>query len=367
MYTLSDQQIEFIRDDLRARGIARVSLQHDLLDHICCLIEDTFDGKDDFEGFYRQILKRFYRHELAEIEEETIRLLTFKQYYTMKKIMLGSGTVAAVFLTTGIALKFLHLPGAAIALVLGVFSLSFLFLPLLFLLRMKEKPEPTDKAVLAIGAVCAILVSLGILFKMMHWPGANIMVMVSLGILLLVFLPIFFFSGIRRPERKVNTLVSSMLIVAGSGLLLMLVRTPSASHALYVADTGGYVRSEQVLTQLRSARPLSEKAEAVLRTGDAIKSYLVGTQIGSPTIPVDFEERDLLLGDHQVGDYLPRHDARLVAFIAAIEAYNRDASQKIDTRHSLTDTPQRRLTDALCDVTHLQMEVLLGDKAMAQK
>ena len=76
MYVLSDIQIDFIRNDLRARGITRVELQDDLLDHVCCIIERNLKSDGDFEGYYQQIIPTFYRNILKSIlyilEIETI-------------------------------------------------------------------------------------------------------------------------------------------------------------------------------------------------------------------------------------------------------------------------------------------------------
>ena len=48
MIELSDIQLEYIRNDLRARGITRVELQDDLLDHICCIMERILKSDFDF-------------------------------------------------------------------------------------------------------------------------------------------------------------------------------------------------------------------------------------------------------------------------------------------------------------------------------
>lgn len=365
MYTLSDQQIEFISDDIRARGIALVSLQHDLLDHICCLIEDTFEEGDDFESFYRRTISTFYKKELGEIEEETIRMLTFKHYHHMKKIMMGSGVVSVALLTTGIALKFLHLPGAAVVLFTGAILLSFLFLPVLFLLKMKERQRTADRFILGFGAISAILVSTGILFKMMHWPGANVMIMSSLGVLLLLFLPVYFFTGIRMPERKVNTIVSSMLIVAGSGLLLMLIRIPASSRTLYLADTEAFVRNERLLTRLRAASPVSGPAGKLLDACESLKQAIVENQTGAPSIPSDFATRYVVLGDGQVGDMARVDAAKFESLRNALADYNQTAAQPISEARTLLDTPQRRLSDALSDLTRIEMEVLLQQRTTA--
>jgi hypothetical protein len=67
MYQLSEQQIAFILDDISARGIETDSLQQDLLDHICCVIEHGLEENGDFGAFYQTIIQTFYKMDLREI------------------------------------------------------------------------------------------------------------------------------------------------------------------------------------------------------------------------------------------------------------------------------------------------------------
>src|SRR5678815_1485779 len=99
MYTLSNEQLDFISSDIRARGVELESLQQDLLDHVCCIIEQNLEAGGDFEGYYLATIQTFYKTELKEIEEETLFLLTNKNYYAMKKIMLFSGASSAIVLS----------------------------------------------------------------------------------------------------------------------------------------------------------------------------------------------------------------------------------------------------------------------------
>ena len=43
MYYLSDQQIEYILNDIRRNGVEMEDLQLNLLDHICCIIEQNLE------------------------------------------------------------------------------------------------------------------------------------------------------------------------------------------------------------------------------------------------------------------------------------------------------------------------------------
>ena len=78
MYCLNEKQIDFILDDIRRNGVELEDLQSNLLDHICCIIEQELEENGDFEQFYFSTIKKFYKNELREIEEETISLLNFK-------------------------------------------------------------------------------------------------------------------------------------------------------------------------------------------------------------------------------------------------------------------------------------------------
>src|SRR5687768_11016721 len=105
MYQLSEEQIAFISRDIKSRGLEMESLQEDLLDHVCCIIEQNLEANGNFEAFYLQTIRTFYKTELKEIEEETLFLLTHENYYAMKYIMISSGGFSAIVLSLGIVFK----------------------------------------------------------------------------------------------------------------------------------------------------------------------------------------------------------------------------------------------------------------------
>jgi hypothetical protein len=85
MYNVSDQQVNFILSDLTEHGIRIESLRHNLLDHICILIEQNLEPGGDFEEYYHKAIKAFYTNELQEIEEETLFLLTAKNRLVLSR------------------------------------------------------------------------------------------------------------------------------------------------------------------------------------------------------------------------------------------------------------------------------------------
>lgn len=365
MHTLNDQQIDFISNDIRTRGIAMVSLQHDLLDHICCVMEQELEPGGDFEQCYLSVISRFYRSELKEIETETVHLLTHKNYYTMKKTMMASGALSVGILTAGIIFKFLHLPGAAMMLVLGIFILSFIFLPLTFLLRVGEKQEKSQKAISVVGGVCAMLISLGVLFKIMHWPGANMMCSLSLLMMIFIFIPVYFFTGFRNPATKVNTIVSSIMMFTGCILVLTLIRAPHATRKEYVEQTRAFVINDQtVKNEKRLADAVAEKdpqSEDIYQSCETLKAFLVKSETGSEHIGNDFENGDALIGESWANEYFanaPSEMKKLDELKTKIDRYNQSegsAFRKIDTN---VFHLEQRVQSMLISLNQIQLTVL---------
>lgn len=384
MYCLSEAQIDFILDDISARGIEMVSLQQNLLDHVCCMIEQSLEDDGDFEHFYLQTIATFYEKELKEIEIETTHLLIHKNYYVMKKIMLIVGTTATGILGLGLLLKFMHWPGAAVCIVFSVFLLSFIFFPLLFVLKIKEKQQNTDKVILFIGTLSAMIISVGLVFKIMHWPYANMLITTAFFMMLLLFLPIYFFTGIRNPQTKVNTIVSSILLAAGFGLILVLVRAPAGTRSQHLEDTRYFVRNEQILKSAQQQNQiilnqattsnLSNVGNEVFTLCDKLKHYLVEKETGLQSVPTDFESKEIMLGDAWVNDYLSDASfasdlealkTKIAAFNNATSASNSVAFIPID---ELKFNKQVSVKAALNNLFQVQMIVLQNQtKALASR
>lgn len=287
MYVLTDEQIAFILNDIRRNGIELEELQLDLLDHICCVIETELTTENNFEEVYRSILPRFYKRSLREIEEETQLLLTFKNYYAMKKIMIISGTFSAFTVLIGSLFKVMHWPGAAMLFVLAIALFSFIFLPILSVIRIKEHTKTNDKIVIIAAAIFGSAISLAILFKVMHWPFATLLWTSALAILFFIFLPIYFFSGIRNPETKTNTIVSSILILIAGGLLFLITNL-RGSHAFDEAISNAdeqLIENYQLLSQKNPSDTvaihptINEKATELCLVIEALKQALVKTVV----------------------------------------------------------------------------------------
>lgn len=298
MYTLSEQQIDFILCDIKSRGVEMEELQTDLLDHICCIIESELEPDGDFESFYRKIIPRFFKKELREIEEETILLLTFKNYYAMRKTMITTGTISVLSMIFGSFFKIMHWPGANVMLLMGIALASLVFLPLMFILKTSESNSSREKIVLGAGVVFGILVSLSTLFKVLHWPGANIMWFLSLGTLFFAYIPVYFFTGIRNPETKLNTITSTVLLMLAGGLLFLLTNV-RPSKVLVMNNMYAFAQKEELLKRMQdkvsdsvATSPLYAEINNDCRK---IKELILLNETGKTELPMDLKEEDVFI------------------------------------------------------------------------
>lgn len=133
---LTPEQIAFIRQDIGKKGITMPDLVDSLVDHICCAIEQN--DYNNFNEAYSQALAAFGENSLRNIQRETLFLLILKKKVTMKKTMYVLGYIAAFLSTMGLLFKLQHWPGAGIMLTLGIVLLNFGFFPMYFYDRYKR-------------------------------------------------------------------------------------------------------------------------------------------------------------------------------------------------------------------------------------
>lgn len=314
MVRVSDEQVDFILHEIEARGVTIEDLQWNLLDHMCCIIENEMSETDNFDQFFQRLLPRFFNDNLREIQEETELLLTFKHFYAMKKTLNISGLLAAGFTFLGSVLKILHMPGAGISFVLGVGFFSLIFLPLMIALKFRDEGTKTDKWVLSFGFLVGIITSLGFLFKLMSWPGANILMLTGLVSFTFVYVPLYFFTRVRRPELRFNTTVNSVLMMGCGGLLFAMYNLGYSSKIAESSQQAYRLLNEEVrkMDQPRvvsvdqqDVKALQKQAQLLEKELIDLKSFIV---IGSLGLT---EKEYNSMSEDQAYAELPKEEAML--------------------------------------------------------
>ena len=341
MYCLTDQQIEYILSDIRRNGVEMEDLQLNLLDHICCIVEQEFKENDDFERFYKQALKQVCNNSLSEIEEETINLLTFKNYHVMKKAMMISGGVSTVIFVFGCFFKLMHWPGASALILLGIVLMSFVFLPLALLLKGKETDKTAkDRLVLVSGALSGILYSMSVLFTVMHWPGSSPLWFATVGVGMLVFIPAYFFTNIGKPEKKVNTVFTSVMLIGAVGLIFTMLRVRQPVPVQMYS----YLKNEQLLKAMLRNTPArqNDMTAEINKDCEQLKAIVLQNEIGQPSIPANFEAQHIVINEDHMNDFFinNKNAADLLNQLrSAVSSYNATVSDenKIPVLHTIID------------------------------
>ena len=188
MPELNLHHIDQITRDVRLQEIGFSHLFHDLVDHICCDIEYEMQQGVSFDEAYRKVKAKIGFRGLRKIQEDTLYAVDNK-YRNMKKLMKISGVAGTVMLGFAAIFKINHWPLAGMLITLGAFVLSFLFLPSALVVLWKETKNQ-KKLILFISAfIAGVAFIFGMLFKIQHWPGANLAILVGLVTGAFLFVP----------------------------------------------------------------------------------------------------------------------------------------------------------------------------------
>lgn len=201
MESLSKEQVAIITAGIQQAGITLFHLPDDLVDHICCEIEDLMRKGRSFEDAYDEVRLMCGTKELQKIQEDT-RILTDKNYKLMKTTMKLSGLISLILLGFSTVFKIFHWPGAGIGLVLGFFILTLIFMPSAVYVNFRDEHKKKN-LLLHLSALSGSMIFLtGILFKLMHWPGAGTIILTGSFILIFLFLPVLLLINLKKQQSK---------------------------------------------------------------------------------------------------------------------------------------------------------------------
>jgi len=186
---LNDQQYQRVYDEVRS-AVSQQLLVNELIDHLCCGIEQKMEQGGSFEQAFQEAMNDLCDTNLKEIEIQTIYLLTLSNSYPMKKFTYLSGFLATTSILTGFIFKVLHWKGADWIIVFGHL---FLLTTMLLLLIFNGKTASLKTKLLRLLAIMSgILISIGGIFKIFHWPSANIQMIAGMFLLITIVVPAYF-------------------------------------------------------------------------------------------------------------------------------------------------------------------------------
>jgi hypothetical protein len=197
---VSSEQIARIHEVIDQSSITIETLKDDLLDHLCCVVEVKMTNGSEFEISLKEALDELAPDGLNTIQRETIFLLNSTKIILMKKIMYSIGLITSIAMTMGILAKLLHWPGAEELFTYGFVGFLLLFLPMLAIDRYKHNLSKSlsEKLRIGLGYLSAFLIVFSIAFKLFHLEGANLLLLSGMCVFSFGFLPFLFFNMYKK-------------------------------------------------------------------------------------------------------------------------------------------------------------------------
>ena len=137
----------------------------------------------------------------------------------MKKTIYFIALITTFFIVFGSLFKIMHWPGAAVMITIGSFSFAFLFIPLIILKKFKEDSFLKDQIIYSLGIILGTVLGLGFIFKIMHWPMASALMLSSIILFNFLFVPVYFVSRYNREELRYNTIINSVMMFSFGSIL----------------------------------------------------------------------------------------------------------------------------------------------------
>ena len=197
---LSDVQEEAIRQYVIDHSLRLQPLSDDIIDHLCCVVESQLGKGKSFEEILRDASAELAPNGLNELQHRTIFLLNSKRIILMKKLTYIMGFLGSVTLALGITFKLLNLPAANELFMVGYLLFLLVFIPMWAVDRFKVSivRALSERWKIILGVTSSVILGFAGLFKVFHYQGAALLLMLGTIIFVFGFLPFLFFTMYRH-------------------------------------------------------------------------------------------------------------------------------------------------------------------------
>ena len=197
---LSDVQEEAIRQYVIDHSLRLQPLSDDIIDHLCCVVESELGKGKSFEEILRDASAELAPNGLNELQHRTIFLLNSKRIILMKKLTYIMGFLGSVTLALGITFKLLNLPAANELFMVGYLLFLLVFIPMWAVDRFKVSivRALSERWKIILGVTSSVILGFAGLFKVFHYQGAALLLMLGTIIFVFGFLPFLFFTMYRH-------------------------------------------------------------------------------------------------------------------------------------------------------------------------
>jgi len=213
----------------------------------------------------------------------------------MKQKIYIIGIISFIIVITGTLLKLNHCAGAGILLTLGFFGLVIIFFPFGLINAFRHEENRSLKPLYIVTYVMLFILFTGMLFKIMHWPGAALFLLVALPFPFVVFLPVFLVTTGRIENFSIHKTVTVLLILSFmsvfNALLALNISKERLDDSMFLASL--YHRTAQISAGQTDLRPAD--GDAIIRSADNVLK-LIG-EAKDKLMFLTFSDSETLAGD----------------------------------------------------------------------
>ena len=232
MPELSLHHIDQISRDISRQEIIFSHLLEDLIDHVCCDVENEMQNGLNFTEAYHRVKQKMGSRRLKEIQEETLYVVDTKYRY-MKNTMKISGVAGTIMFGLASLFKIQHWAGAGVMMTLGAMILAFVFLPSALSVLWKETHNRKRLFLFVSAFSAGMLFILGTLFKIQHWPMAGTILTMAAVSGIMFFIPALALNRLSDQENKtkrpVYFLGAAGIVLFVAGMLFKMQHWPLAT------------------------------------------------------------------------------------------------------------------------------------------
>jgi len=198
----------------------------------------------------------------------------------MKQKIYILGLLTTMMIFTGTLFKINHWPVAGILISIGILMLVFVFLPLALRNNYKAEGNSQNLILYIVTWLTCFVVFLGMLFKIMHWPGVRYFLSIALPFPYVIFLPVFLVVTSKNKNFNIYNTVCVLfllaIISAFTALLALNVSKERIDDSLIISRN--YNRMENALNGLPSGNqqsPVNQKIDEALKIVDDYQNLIL--------------------------------------------------------------------------------------------
>ena len=132
------------------------------------------------------------------------------------------GNLLAAIAVIGVLFKIMHWPMANILMTSSISLFVMGYIPLNIIKAIRSEKDITDKIRTILGNVVVAFFATGVLFKIMHWSHSIKLVYLNVAFLILAYMPFYFYSKIKK-HNLYKSIINTIYIMVLGGVIYTLI------------------------------------------------------------------------------------------------------------------------------------------------